>query len=273
VNIQEYILSGIIESYVLGLASPEERAEFEHMCDAYPEVRTARNDFELSLERNALANAMEPPFHLKNEIFERLPLNSKRTKDIRHKKESTGAPVVPMGWVRYAAVASIVLLIASTVLNYYFFTQYKEYSVKYEQLALNQVQMASANEAIQAKLQNYESALSMIKDPAMAVVKMPGIPTSPSPNSLTTVYWDTRSKDVYLLINNLPQPSPEQQYQLWALVDGKPVDAGVFDVSKDSLSFVKMKNIQQAQAFAITLEKKGGNQTPTMPIYVLGKTS
>lgn len=274
-NVKEYISSGIIESYVLGLASPEERVEFERMCDSYPEIREARDAFELSFEKNALSNAIEPPAHLKNEIFAKLHSEGNNTQaDNSFKKENAPATVVAMGWLRYVAAASIVLLIASTVLNYYFFSQYKEYSAKYDQLVQNQTQMASANQTLQTKLQDYESALSMMKDPAMAVVKMPSIPKGPNPNSLTTVYWDTKSKDVYLLVNNLPEPTSDKQYQLWALVDGKPVDAGVFDISKDNLSFVKMKNIPRAQAFAITLEKKGGSPTPDMTaLYVLGKVS
>jgi anti-sigma-K factor RskA len=273
VNVQEYISSGIIESYVLGLASPEERAEFESMCDHYPEVRTARDAFELTLEKFALGNGVEPPSFLRNEIFAKTLTGVEKNNSYARRSTNGQGHVVPMGWVRYIAVASIFLLIASTILNYYFFSQYKQYSAKYEQLVQSQEQMASANQTLQAKLQDYESALNLIKDPAMAVVKMPSVPTSPSLNSLATVYWDTRSKDVYLLVNNLPRPAIDKQYQLWAMVDGKPVDAGVFDV-KDGISFVKMKNIPQAQAFAITLEKKGGSISPTMQsMYVLGKVS
>jgi len=275
VNVQEYILSGIVESYVLGLANPDERIEFERMCDQHPEVRQARDAFEMSFEKNALVNAVPPPSYLKNEIFAKLKATEpdKKATISLNKKEMSSTPVVPMGWLRYVAVASIVLLVASTLLNYYFFTQYKEYSAKYDQLVQNQTQMASANQAMQTKLQDYESAISLIKDPAMAVVKMPSVPTSPNPNSLTTVYWDTKSKDVYLLVNNLPQPISDKQYQLWALVDGKPVDAGVFEI-KEGLAFVKMKNIPKAQAFAITLEKKGGSPTPDLhAMYVFGKVS
>ena len=272
-NVQEYISSGIIESYVLGLAGPEERAEFESMCNSNPEVRTARDAFELTLEKYALSNAVEPPAFLKNEIFAKTQASIKKNISYGAKSANGNAHVVPIGWLRYIAVASILLLVASTILNYYFFSQYKEFSAKYEQLAQSQEQMASANQTLQAKLQDYQSALSLIKDPAMAVVKMPSVPTSPTPGSLTTVYWDTLSKDVYLLVNNLPQPPTDKQYQLWALVDGKPVDAGVFDV-KEGLSFVKMKNIPQAQAFAITLEKRGGSLTPSLQsMYVLGKVS
>jgi anti-sigma-K factor RskA len=276
VNTQEYISSGIVESYVFGLASQEEQVEFERMCAAYPEVKAAREAFELTLEQQALNQAVEPPAYIKNKIFSAIA-----TESVQPKTNNSPAtaipfqqpPVVPMRWYRYVAAASVVLLLGSTALNFYFFTRYKDYSAKYDQLVANQTQMASANQTLQTKLQDYELALNMIKDPQMAVVKMPGLPTSPDPASLATVYWDTRSKDVYLLVNSLPQPATDKQYQLWALVDGKPVDAGVFDV-KEGLSFVKMKNIPKAQAFAVTLEKRGGSLTPTMEaMYVLGKVT
>ena len=112
-----------------------------------------------------------------------------------------------------------------------------------------------------------------MKNPLMAVVKMPGVPNSPAPSSLATVYWNTESKDVYLLVNQLPKPVADKQYQLWAIVDGKPVDAGIFDMA-EGISFVKLKTIPKAEAFAITLEKKGGSRTPTMDaMYVMGKVT
>ena len=120
---------------------------------------------------------------------------------------------------------------------------------------------------------SYEKAVSMMQNPLMTVVKLPGAPKSPAPSSLATVYWDTQSKDVYLLINKLPAPVSDKQYQLWAIVDGKPVDAGVFDMA-EGISFVKLKTIPKAEAFAITLEKKGGSVTPDMDaMYVLGKVT
>ncbi|MEJ7913954.1 MAG: anti-sigma factor, partial [Chitinophagaceae bacterium] len=101
---------------------------------------------------------------------------------------------------------------------------------------------------------------------------MPGtnVKTSPDTGSLATVYWDRRTNEVYLLVNKLPEPSSDKQYQLWALVDGKPVDAGVFD-ARTATALVKMKNITNAQGFAVTLENKGGSIAPTMEqMYVLG---
>ena len=59
------------------------------------------------------------------------------------------------------------------------------------------------------------------------------------------------------------------QYQLWALVDGKPVSAGMYSAEKDTKEI--LANIPKAQAFAITLEKQGGSTSPTMEnMFVMG---
>lgn len=72
----------------------------------------------------------------------------------------------------------------------------------------------------------------------------------------------------YINSSLLPQAAADKQYQLWAIVDGKPVDLGV--INKDS-TFSTMKQVQNAQAFAITLEPLGGRPAPTMDkMYVLG---
>jgi hypothetical protein len=176
-----------------------------------------------------------------------------------------------MEWQRYIAAASVVLLLVSTALNFYFFDKYRDYNKRYQELIITQTELASHNQVLQTRLLEYEKAVDMMKDPNMAIVKMPAISNGPDPSSITTVYWDTVSKDVYLAINKLPEAAADHQYQLWAMVDGVPVDAGVFDVAKGT-GVMKMKNIPRAQAFAITLEKKGGSASPTMEkLYVMGK--
>jgi len=271
VNVQEYILSGVVESYVLGLSGAEERAEFERMCAAHSEVRAARDAFEQLLEKQLLSQSVAPPGNLKSKIFADIEIANDKMqgKKVVSMRES---PALRTGWLRYLAAASVILLIGSTVLNFYFFSQYKIYISKYTDLLASQSQMASVNQSLQTKLQDYEAMLNMMKDTSMAIVSMPATPDAPVVGSRTTVYWNTSTKDVYLLVNNLPKPVPDKQYQLWAIVDGKPVDAGIFEI-KDGISLMKMKNIPQAQAFAITLEPKGGSASPTMPIYVFGKVT
>lgn len=273
-NIQEYISSGIVESYVLGLANDQEQAEFERMCAAHSEVSAARDAFEISLEQESLANAVPPPKNLRSQILAEIEIEKENSVDTT--KTMRGivdgpemiekAPVIKMkGWVRYIAAASVILLIASTALNFYFFNQYKSFSTKYDDVV-------AKNAAYAQNEKEYQNTINKLSDPAMAIIKMAGdsVPTSPAPSSMATIYWDTRTKDVFLLINNMPEASADKQYQLWAIVDGVPVDAGVFDIAK---GIVVMKNIPRAQAFAVTLEKRGGSPTPKGQMYVLGKVS
>jgi len=273
VNIQEYISSGIIESYVLGLASDEERAAFEQHCAMHAELRQAKEAFEISLEEYALANAMPPPVAVKEKIWKDISFSagSSASTTMKAANETTRplTPVRSLSFAKLLAAASIILLIGSTVLNFYFYSQYKTTSAQLNDLIAQNEQMAGNNTIMQTRLQEFERNFEMIKDTNMAVIAMKG--QAPAPQSATTVYWNKQTKDVYLLVNGLPQPVSGKQYQLWAIVDGVPVDAGMLDMSQAG-GLVKMKNIPKAQAFAITLENTGGSKTPTMPIYVVGKT-
>jgi anti-sigma-K factor RskA len=271
VNTQEYISSGIVESYVLGLASYEEQLEFEQLCQAHPEVLQAREAFELSLEQYAIANGVLPPVQLKQKVWAEMQFPSSQVINMKSESRRSQSiiPVRKMNLAKYAAAASIVLLLGSTALNFYFYRQYQSSVARLDELVKSQEQLVNNNTIMQTKLQQYESSLAMMGNPKMAIISMKGQAIDPS--SLSTIYWDTQTKDVYLLINNLPQPVSDKQYQLWAIVDGKPVDAGIFDM-KDAAGLVKMKNIPHAQAFAITLEKKGGSASPDLnAMYVMGK--
>jgi len=252
VNVQEYISSGIVESYVLGLASAEEMTEFENMCLRHPEVLQARTNFELALEKKALEGAVAPPSALKQAIFNEL---KKEGKVVTMQEP---VPVRSLNWLKYAAAACVILLAGSIYWNI--------------TLTNKNRQLQNDYEGTVAKLGDLEKDLKMItQNQAIKMAVMKGMPDVPG--AFATVYWDTTSKDAYLLINNLPVPASDKQYQLWALMDGQPIDLGVIDnehfIKQDRL-LLKAKNTQNAQAFAITLEKKGGNPTPEGKMIVLG---
>lgn len=267
-NIRDYISSGIIENYVLGLASDAERDEFEQMCAQYPEVREARDIFERALEENSLAAAARPPLAVKSKIFSTIDLEEKPVAG--YSGEAKVVTIKP-NFQRLIAVAAIVLLVLSTALNVYFFNQYKKSFTQYQALLQQQSDLAANNQVLQSRILEYEKTVEMMKDPNMKMVKMPAVPSSPDPQSATMVFWDTVTSDVYLTVSKLPQPTADEQYQLWAIVDGKPVDAGVFEM-KEASGMMKMKKMAKAQAFAITLEKRGGSPVPSMDkLYVMGK--
>ena len=251
-NTQEYISSGIIESCVLGLASEEERSEFEQLCKQYPEIVQARTVFELLLEKQAIENVVQPPPELKQQIFDTI-----RSGNVI---KIPAAPVVSkINWLKYAVAACLLLLAGSLYWN---------------------ISLYNKNNTLQRDVENSLAKLGEIQNDARILQQNPHIKMASmkgmdvSPQSYATVYWDTTSHDVYLLLNNLPVPASGKQYQLWALLDGKPIDIGMIDNDyfiKENRLLVHAKNVQNAQAFAITLEKKGGNPTPQGTMYVMGK--
>ncbi len=84
-----------------------------------------------------------------------------------------------------------------------------------------------------------------------------------APQSSANVFWDTASASVFLMVKNMPKLPTDQQYQLWALIEGKPKSLGVFDSLQTNV-VLEMDNTKKADAFAITIEKKGGNPSPTL---------
>jgi len=58
----------------------------------------------------------------------------------------------------------------------------------------------------------------------------------------------------------------DKQYQLWAIVDGKPVSAGLIE---DCNGLCKMTNVPKASMFAITIEPKGGSAAPHLEAMVV----
>lgn len=255
-NVQEYISSGIVESYVLGLASPEEQREFEQNCAQYPEILEARIAFETSLEQQAMNNAIVPPAALKEQVMA-AALNNGYVSSAKVVSIDS-APVVKSNWLKYAVAAAVILLAGSLFWNISLYNQNRQLKNDYT--------------ATIGKLADLEKDMAMIvNNPDVKMAAMKGMEAAPT--AMATVYWDTTSKDVFLLVNNLPTPPSDKQYQLWALLDGKPIDLGMVDnkvlIGQRRL-LLKMKNTVGAQAFAITLEKSGGNPTPQGAMYVMG---
>lgn len=277
-DIKIYIESGIIESYVLGLAEPEEILEIERLKEEYPEVQQGIDDFSIAIEEQAFRNAVTPPQAIKEQLLALLqfgqgsisghdtPLVVAYNSSLNHDKPVVSIAPSTTNW-KFLAAASIILFIVSAIANLLLYNRYTSTKSEYAALINERNTLQANNQVFQTRLKDYQSASEMMADPTIAMVQLKD--PSRKNNNMTTVFWDSKSKDVYLLTNKLPAPNKNQQYQLWALVDGKPVDAGMLDPQCTSLC--KMKNIPKAQAFAITLEKAGGSPVPTMDqLYVMG---
>lgn len=275
-DIKEYISSGIIEAYVMGLASEEEISILDCVRKNNPVVQQAIIDAQETLEEFATREAIAPPPALKSAIWAKIS-NDNQHQPVIQEEQTTGtpqdepitAPLYPTQsidnnstTIKWFAIAASILLVASIGLNLYL--NNNQDNIK-TQLAV----LTESQKSTDLAYQNLKSKWDMANNPAMKTIPLLGVEKHPDMKAM--VYMENSSNAVYLTLENLPVASKDHQYQLWAIVDGKPVSLGVYD-QDSKLSVQKMTAVNSAQAFAITLEKRGGSPTPTMEnMYVMGK--
>ena len=251
-NIKEYISSGVVESYVLGLLTAQERFEFEQYCEAYPELKAARNAFESAIEKQVMENAVAPPSYVKEKIRAAIQQKAAPSTSKLISMESTPARrSFGLGWL---AAASVILFLVAGYFAFTFYNQNKELRNSYSELEAK----INRTDSIMNKMLEEQKA---INDPNVMVVNMVGTQKA-SPGS-ASIYWDSTSTNVYMVVKNMPKLPTDKQYQLWALIDGKPVDLGLFDQPQPNV-ILKMKNTQKADAFAITIESRGNTGGPNL---------
>ena len=256
-NIQDYISSGIIESYILGQLSDKECSELQALTKQHPEIQA-----EIEAVEEALMTSVSktPPPALKQTILSKLNVKEAKVIALETKKSSLSLWLV---------AASVAVLIGSGIYNIILMNQLE--SVK-NQLALNNSEKEKYAKDFEAQSASYTmmaQQMAILMQPENKKVMLKGMDVAPT--ALATVYWNQKNQDVYININELPLPDENKQYQLWAIVDGKPVDIGMLDMNPELPPLHKMKTISGAQAFAVTLEKKGGSPTPTMTaMYLMG---
>lgn len=259
---QEIISSGLLELYVAGLTSKEETAQVEQWIKQYPEVSAELVQIQLGVEEYAFANAVKPDDSVKQKILSQINADE-GAKIVAIKGESKLYKVAgSVAYWKWAAAASILLLLASLALNVMF---YGKYDTASKDLQQSQEELADAMQSNSSMKQDMNIVQSKYSEP----VSLHGMKVAP--DAAAKIFWMKNTGEVYVDPSNLPDIAQGKQFQLWAIVDGKPVDAGMILTSKkgDKYRIQKMKTFGTAQAFAITIEKEGGSPTPTMDQMVV----
>ena len=288
-NISAYIDSGILEEYALGVVSPQEKQEVECLTQVYPELKSELTHIEKALEQYALQNGVPVPSRVKDKIFAQMqfglagrPELADATSaeptfeevreedaktisyDTRPLREDT-TPTRPM-WGTLGIAASILFAIFGAWMAY----QYGAARSENEKFATQVENLNERTNELQQRAEYNEALAANYRNPDVKIVNMPGL--EKAPDSKVTALWNQKTNEVLLDVQNLPAPPTGKQYQLWTIVDGKPVDMGMIDDDFRG-KLLKMKaSSPNAAAFAITLEDDGGKPSPTMEeMVVMGK--
>ena len=181
-------------------------------------------------------------------------------------RAATPKPALVVGrlqprWLSWAPVAVALLLVAFSVV-----------------LARENLRLRNRSEKLaqDLKAEKQKSALAqeivqMMNDPSLPRMTLVSVKTVPQPQ-VKTIYQPQKGH-ILLMANNLPALPDDKVYELWLLPagGGSPMPAGTFtpDPKGGTMMMHAMENGGiEAKAFAVTVEPRGGSQSPTMPIVL-----
>lgn len=281
-DLKEYITSGILENYVFGSVSVQEKQEVECLSHIYPEIKAELTVLQSTIELIAEKYASPPPADLKIKILAQI-----RTETQNESPRTTiETPVIHLSTpqknpsrLKWYAAASIVVLIGLGTYTYFIKTNLNASQVEFAVAndSLNTLTSAVSslqqeNEVINDQMRLFTDQLLFLRHQHTRKIELTGTPNYA--NNLATIFWNNANEKVFLDIKNLPETGEAESYQLWVLIDGVPQDMGVFEIdlnpsTKNTL--LEMSSTKNADAFAITREPKGGSLSPTLEnLHVIG---
>jgi hypothetical protein len=274
VDLSCIILSGDLELYVLGMLPEEEAQKISQLIQVLPEVREEVDRITEALNLVGREAGSTPRMEVKETLFNEFRKmgmvndGRKEEEELFQKKLAPVRPLTPRkssGFLLAASVTGMILLAALIVFLFNQNQQNKRELANLQQ-DINKLN-ASLNEQKQQNLANHE-LMQIMNDANYSGIDL--LPVPGKPPSKAKIYWNKNSAQVFVVDISLPQLPVDKQYQLWAIVNGQPVSAGMLEDKKQVAQ--KMADFRTVDAFAITMERKGGSPAPTMEeMYVLGK--
>ena len=256
-NIHEYISSGILEAYALGELAAQDRSEVEKNLALYPQLREELVRIEETQEVLLLRTAIQPRSIVKDQLFAKIAQQKPVGKEVQLD------PAKITSFWRLAAAASISLALITSYLAYTYYSKWKDTQSDLTDLIAQNQRIAQDYNQVNERLDKIEKDIDVFNNPAFKRVIMKGTPHAPE--AMASVYWNENTNEVYLSVQNMKTLAPANQYQLWAIIDGKPVDAGVFDATDKDGLLLRMKEVGSgATMFAVTVEPRGGKAAPTL---------
>ncbi len=248
--------------YALGGMTNSESDKLKSIEDKH--LKEKITDSEKVIEILARSASINPSPSLRPKILQKIignPFPSTVILSLRSRLKST---------YRYAFAASILFTVSTTTALYLYnenTNTLTELNTVRNELTRNKYDIS----VMASKATVLDTRLALLSNPNTVEVFMKSVKKdSSAKNSHTTVYWNAKESSVHLEVHSLPSNNDSTDYQLWALVDGKPRDLGVFHSTVSPFIF-RMNSTDSADAFAITLEPKGGRPSPTLEnLTVLG---
>ncbi|MCB0623786.1 MAG: anti-sigma factor [Saprospiraceae bacterium] len=245
-NKEEFLTSGLIEQYVLGLTSPEEDRIVERFAEEYPEIEAELRLLQKAMERYAEQHT--PPRDLPPEqVADDRPAAADRS--LARGERPLLLPAL--------GIVSLLLLGSAS------FWQYRLRLHSERQNLQIRSECARYREQCDDQLRQLQAVaahMEFLQTPGTQYVALQGSGVS------AVALWNEERQKGLIFLGTLPKPPSGHTYQIWADVDGEMIDAGLIDAERACLGFQEIYFIRHAESLNITLEPSGGSETPTVAL-------
>lgn len=250
-DLQSFIQSGLLESYVLGQCTRGERALVEQMLAQHPEAKAELTAIEQALEGYAQSQAIAPPAGLKSRVMDAVD------------REAAPAPHQPVAKSSSPLLLLLLLVLALLAAAVLFF---QKGEAKVENTALNK-QIADIELRIQycdQSNQDLRDIIKVLRDPDTRPVKI-GNGGGENEKLNTYVFSNMLPHQCKVLVDmaGMPSAEPGKYFQMWAIVNNVPQSMGMINLQAVG-GLQTFDCIPDAVAYAISVEDKPeGNPTPS----------
>jgi anti-sigma-K factor RskA len=257
-NSKEYIESGILELYVYGLLDEKQNQEIYELSKKDKEIEKEI----LSIEKSIVSLSTSFSPFLSSQNFEKIKnkLEIKHGNNFDTNYNTTGKTISISKYIGWAAAAVLLIFI-----GYQYQQQSELINTNKE---LNEVVVSTENKSKKAI-----EYLNAITDNQTTIVSLAG--QKVAPKAYAKIYWNKNTQKVYVDASGLPKPPTGKEYQIWSLKLKPaltPRSIGLLsNFTENDIKLFEVNTTNDAEAFGITLEPKGGSKTPTMEqLYTLG---
>lgn len=263
-DINAYIESGILELYVAGTLSETENQEVYKLMMKHPEILNEVLEIEAAVIKLTAATSSGTSSKI-------LPLIKEKLVYVKPNKETKVIPIAKpkYNWFTYSGWAAAIILGAGL---FWTLNQKQKLQSDLKTAEIKQSYLETQIADAKTDLDVNKKLLNILRSKDIISVPLEG--KGDFANTYAKVYWNKNSKQIYLDAQGLPAPPPGKVYQVWSLklTPLTPVSLGTIDnFMQDENKIFEIQNLNDSEAFGITLEPAGGSKTPTMEqLYTLG---
>lgn len=270
-NIKQYLSSGILEQYAFGLLSSTERTAVEANLQQYPELVAELHKIEFALEQYLNAQAVDPSADFRSFLDDHLADIEPDPAPSRSSGTSGSGSSSGGGRPPWLLVGLAILAFAAAA---WLFLDNQEKQEAYNQLLSEQEQLREDCDETNDVNRGLLQQLQTLRQSGNSLIQMRATGVGAA-DAIAAIIYNPDTESSFLDVINLPPLSEDQQYQLWAIVENVgPQSMAVFDAPSDiDDNILEVPFFENVQAFAVTIEPRGGSEQPTLDqMVVIGAT-